>query len=204
MLLSLGVFVIVRPSSSSSAWAGPRSSGVGGMLIFAFVFIPTIGDLDYVNVDSFQANTFWVNSYGPGKVFSWLFHGEIFDFGRAPIVSILVLVGAVVCLLRSVRSEVARVPLGLMLLSLLMYSGRGVVGPVINHLPGGTNILLHRYIIGVHLAGMLLAGIGAAWAFGAVVAGRARAPALPVRRGRRDRDGRGARVRRAASRAPQP
>jgi len=34
-------------------------------------FIPTIGDLDYVNVDSFQANTFWVNSYGAGKVFSW-------------------------------------------------------------------------------------------------------------------------------------
>jgi hypothetical protein len=49
-----------------------------------------------------------------------------------------------------------------------------VVGPVINHLPGGKNILLHRYIIGVHLAGMLLAGIGAVWAFGVVVrAGRA-------------------------------
>src|SRR5262249_8566660 len=145
-----------------------------GMLIFAFVFIPTIRDLDYVNVDSFQAHTFWVNSYGAGKVFSWLFHGEVFDFGRAPIVSIFLLVGAIVCLFRSFRSEIARVPLGIMLLSLAMYSGRGVVGPVINHLPGGTNILLHRYIIGVHLAGMLLAGIGLVWAFGLVVAvGRA-------------------------------
>jgi len=173
VLLSLGVFVIVRPSEFLKRLGRAAIVGVGGILIFAFVFIPTIGDLDYVNVDSFQANTFWVNSFGAGKVFSWLFHGEVFDFGRAPIVSLLVVVGVVVCLLRSIRSEVARVPLGIMLLSLAMYSGRGVVGPVINHLPGGTNILLHRYIIGVHLAGMLLAGIGAVWAAGIVIrAGR--------------------------------
>jgi hypothetical protein len=80
-------------------------------------------------------------------------------------VSLIVLVGAIVCGFRAIRTEVARIPLGLMVLSVAMYSGRRVVGPIINRLPGGTDILLHRYIIGVHLAGMLLAGIGAVWIF---------------------------------------
>jgi len=164
VLLSLGVFVVVHPPDFLKRLGRAALVGVGGLLIFAFVFIPTIGDLKYVNIDSFQANTFWVNSYGPGKVFSWMFRGEVFDFGRAPVVSILVLIGAVVCVCRAWRSQVARIVLGLMLLSLAMYSGRRVVGPLIDHLPGGANILLHRYVIGVHLAGMLLAGIGAVWA----------------------------------------
>jgi hypothetical protein len=46
----------------------------------------------------------------------------------------------------------------------MLYCGRRLVGFVMNHMPGGDNILLHRYIIGVHFAGMLLAGIGAVWA----------------------------------------
>ena len=58
-----------------------------------------------------------------------------------------------------------------MVLSLLLYSGHRVVGPVLDRLPGGSDLLLHRYIIGVHFAGMLLAGIGAVWAFRAVVSG---------------------------------
>ena len=39
--------------------------GLGGLLIFAFIFVPTLGGLKYVNVNSFQTGTFWENSYGP-------------------------------------------------------------------------------------------------------------------------------------------
>ena len=34
--------------------------GLGGLLIFAFIFVPTLGGLKYVNVNSFQVGTFWV------------------------------------------------------------------------------------------------------------------------------------------------
>jgi hypothetical protein len=183
VLLSLGVFMIVRPPEFLRRLGRGAAVGLGGVLIFAFVFIPPILDLDYINLDSFTRGTFWVNSYGPRKMFSWLVHGEVFDFARWPIVSLLVLVGAGVAIVRSIRNEVARVVLGLMILSLALYSGRRVVGPVLDHLPGGGDILLHRYIIGVHFAGMLLAGIGAVWAFEVVVAGvRAvlRVPAGPA------------------------
>ena len=54
-----------------------------------------LANLRYINVDSFTVGTFWVDSFGPAKVFDWLVHGEVFDFGRLPIVSLLVAVGVV-------------------------------------------------------------------------------------------------------------
>ena len=183
-LLSLGVFVLVQPREIVKRVGRAALVGVGGLLIFAFVFVPPLSGLDYVNVNSYQVHTFWTDSYGPGKVFTWLWRGQIFDSGRHPVITILVAIGALVCLVRSIRSETARVPLGLMVLSLLMYSGHRVVGPVLDRLPGGSDILLHRMIIGVHFAGMLLAGIGAVWAFVRVFArGALRAGGFPGRNG---------------------
>jgi hypothetical protein len=164
VLLALGVFVLVQPPEFLKRLGRAALVGVGGLAIFAFVFVPTVRDVDYVNIDAFQAGTFWVNSYGPGKVFGWLVQGEVFDFGRLPVVTLLVGVGAVVCCIRSRRGETERALLGLMILSLALYSGHRVVGPVIDHLPGGENLLLHRYVIGVHLAGLFIAGVGAVWA----------------------------------------
>jgi hypothetical protein len=173
VLLAIGVFVILRPPQVLKRLGRGALVGCGALLTFAFVFVPTLAGLNYVNVNSFQVGTFWDDSYGPVKVFTWLFHGELFDYGRFPVISLFVAVGTLVCLVRSRRSEAARVPLGLMVLSLAMYSGRHVVGPVLDRLPGGSDLLLHRYIIGVHFAGMLLAAVGAVWAFRLVVgAGR--------------------------------
>ena len=67
-----------------------------------------------------------------------------------------------------------------MILSLMLWSGRRVVGPVIDRLPGGSQLLLHRYIIAVHFAGLLLAGIGAVWAFRRVVPAGALRVQIPV------------------------
>ena len=118
----------------------------------------------------------------------------------------LVGIGALVCLWRSRRDETARVALGLMVLSLALYSGRRVVGPVLDRLPGGSDLLLHRYIIGVHFAGMLLAGIGAVWAFRTVVSGGAVRAPDPGPDADRGRDRVRARRRRdvAGARRPRP
>jgi hypothetical protein len=169
VLLALGVFVILRPPDVLRRLGRGAIVGAGGLLVFSFVFVQTLRDLDYVNLDSITRGTFWMDSYGPGKVFGWLRRGEVFDYGRWPIVSLLVACGVVVCLSRARRQEHARVPLGLLVLGLLLWSGRRVVGPLIDHLPGGHDILLHRFIVAVHLAGILLAGIGSVWLFRAAV-----------------------------------
>ena len=165
VLASIAVFVLVRPPDALKRIGRGALMGFGGLLMFAFVFVPTIGSLRFVTVDQLQVGTFWVDSYGASKVFTWLFHGQVFDSGRHPVISLAVALGVLVAFFRSFRHESARVPLGLMILSLMLWSGRRVVGPVIDRLPGGSQLLLHRYIIAVHFAGLLLAGIGAVWAF---------------------------------------
>jgi hypothetical protein len=178
VLLALGVFIVLRPPDFVMRLGRSAVVGLGGLLVFAFVFAPTLSGIKYANLDSFQVHTFWVDSYGPVKVLGWLFRGEMFDFTRVPIVSLLVLVGGIVSLLRAPKSETARAPIALFVLSLLLYCGRSVVGPVIDVLPAGNRILLHRYVIGVHFAGLLLAGVGAVWLFRTLVDGARRVPRL--------------------------
>ena len=165
VLMALFAFALTRGRGFIMRLGRCLVVGAGGVLIFAFVFVPTFLGLKYVNIDALGVAPQWRNSYGPKQVFSWLVSGELFDSGRFPTITVLVGFGVLVCVLRARRSEAARAPLALLVLSLLLYSGRKVVGPVIAYLPGGHDLMLHRYIVGVHMAGLLLAGVGAVWVF---------------------------------------
>ncbi len=151
--------------------------GIGGALVAAWVLVPLFADSKYSARTEFNTNTFWADSYGGRKVMGWLFSGELFDHGRWPVLTVLVGVGAVVCLWRW-RDERARMVLALTATGLLMFCGRGVLGPIVDHvLPGGKELLLHRFIIGVHIGGIVLAGIGASFlAHTAYREGRKRLP----------------------------
>ncbi len=171
-LLSIGVFVIV-------IWRGFWKRIGRGVLVFAgatliasWVVVPLVADANFSgnwSNSQFYQNTFWLDSYGAPKVLGWLFTGQIFDSGRLPVVSLLVALGTVVCLVRFRRDARARALLGLMAISLLLFFGRPTLGLVLNLLPGSNDLLLHRYLMGVHLAGDLLAGVGLAWAGGLVL-----------------------------------
>jgi hypothetical protein len=168
-LLSIGVFVIV-------VWHGLWKRAARGLLVFvgaaltaSWVVVPLTTNAGFFNLSEFNQNTFWMNSYGAPQVFGWLFTGQIFDSGRFPIVSLLVALGTVVCLFHFRKDARARALLGLMTLSLVLFSGRPTFGVILNLLPGNMDLLLHRYLIGVQLAGDMLAGVGLAWAGGRVV-----------------------------------
>jgi membrane protein YfhO len=178
-LLSIGVFTIV-------IWRGllPRFGRAalvfgGAALVASWVVVPLLTGAAYFNLSEFNENTFWLNSYGAPQVFGWLFTGQVFDYGRLPIVSLLVALGAAVCACRFRTDARARALLGLMALSLVLFSGRPTFGFILNLLPGGSDLLLQRYVIGVQLAGLMLAGVGLAWAGESVVTlVRARRPRL--------------------------
>ena len=168
-LLSVGVFVIVL-------WRGllPRIGRAaivfgGAALVASWVVVPLITDSAYFNLSQFNQNTFWLNSWGAPKVLGWLFTGQVFDAGRFPIVSLLVALGTVVCVVRFRCDVRARALLGLMALSLVLFSGRPTFGFILNLLPGSSDLLLHRYLMGVQLAGVMLAGVGLTWAGETVV-----------------------------------
>ena len=136
----------------------------GAALIASWVVVPLLTGAAFFNLSQFNQNTFWLNSWGAPQVLGWLVTGQIFDYGRFPIVSLLVLLGTIVCLCRFRRDARARALIGVMALSLVLFSGRPTFGFLLNLLPGSSDLLLHRYIMGVQLSGEMLAGVGLAWA----------------------------------------
>ena len=93
----------------------------------------------------------------------WLVSGQIYDSGRFPVVTILVGVGLAVCLVAFRRDERARGLVCVWALSLLLFFGRPTFGPVLNVLPGNQSLLFPRFLVGLHLAGLFLAGVGSVW-----------------------------------------
>ena len=162
-ILALGIWVLVSPPQILRRIGRAAVVGIGGALCAAWVVVPLLVDSKWSARTEYNVNTFWADSHGGRQVMKWLFTGELFDHGRWPVLSVLVGLGAVVCGWRFLRDERARAIVCFTILGLLLFCGRDTIGFAIDLLPGGKDLLLHRFIIPVHLGGLLLAGIGASW-----------------------------------------
>ena len=162
--LVLGVWVLIRPGEFLRRLGRAVLVGLGALLIISWVVVPLLLDSRWTSQSQYLRGKYWLDSFGARRVLGWLFTGQLFDGTRTiPVISALVGVGAIVCISRFRHDERARALLGVMLLSLLLFFGRPTLGPALKLLPGSSDLLLHRYIMGVHMAGILLAGVGAAW-----------------------------------------
>jgi hypothetical protein len=158
------VWVLIRPSEFLKRLGRAAIVGLGALLIISWVVVPLLLDSRWTSQSQYLRGKYWFDSFGARKVLAWLFTGQLFDGSRTiPVISVVVGVGTAVCISRFRRDERARAVLGVMLLSLLLFFGRPTLGPALKLLPGSGDLLLHRYIMGVHMAGILLAGVGAAW-----------------------------------------
>lgn len=129
----------------------------------AVLSVLAIGILSYWIVpaflgDKFHNFSFWdpvwkFNSYGAKENIARLFNGALFDFGRLPVFTGLLLIGLFV------YPEFAV----LFIFWFLLYFGRTTWGNLINIIPTMREFHLSRFIVGVHLSGLFLAPIGLAW-----------------------------------------
>lgn len=178
-ILALGLWVLITPKEFLRRLGRAAAVGIGGALVAAWVVVPLLLDSQWAARTQYNVGTFWADSHGGGQVMKWLFTGELFDHGRWAVLTLLVGLGAVVCGIRFVRDERARAVLAFTVLGLLLFCGRDTIGFAIDLLPGGKDLLLHRFIIPLHLGGLLLAGIGSSWlAQGAYARLRTRRPNL--------------------------
>jgi hypothetical protein len=129
----------------------------------AWFVVPMLLDGDGADYSGYERGTFWYDSFGATRVLKWLLAGDLFDQGRLPIVTALAAVGLVLTVVRARHDIGARVVLLLSGLSLVLFFGRPTLGPLLGALPFGGDLFYPRFIIGVQLGGVLLAGIGAAW-----------------------------------------
>jgi Gpi18-like mannosyltransferase len=165
-LLTVGVWVLVLGGGFLRRLGNAALVACGALLAASWVLVPLVGDAKWTTRSVYYEGTFFNDSYGAGKALGWLFTGRLFDDGRFPIVTLLFYAGVVLCITRVRRDPRARALLGVFALSLLLFFGRPTLGPVLDLLPGFRDVQIHRFIMGVHLAGIFLAGVGLSWLVG--------------------------------------
>ncbi len=159
------VAIVIVPFLS---WPGLRDRlrraglvALGSLLCSAWVTVPLIADGRWAATNEILAPTPLVNGYGAKTVLSWLVTGRLYDAGRFPIVTVLVAVGLGTCLVRWRTDSKGRAIVALWVVSLLLSFGRTTFGVLTKVLPGSTDIFMRRFMMGIQLAGLFLAGIGA-------------------------------------------
>ncbi len=127
----------------------------------AWVLVPLVSTRGWVAVNEELAGTPLARGYGARQDLVWLLSGRTFDSGRFPTVSLALLVGCALALVRWPRGGVTRVLLVLFAASELLSFGPATWGPLANLVPGHADVFFRRFMMGAQLAGLYLAGVGA-------------------------------------------
>jgi uncharacterized membrane protein len=138
--------------------------GVTAALLTCFQLLPLLLDRGVINHSRWEAVWKW-DSFGALTVLEWLVKGELLDYGRLPILTLLAVGGVVLWFRKEREREPAGVHLFIVLaaaLWILLFFGRPFWGPLLAMVGVARDMHLHRVIAGVQVFGVLLAAIGLA------------------------------------------
>ena len=136
---------------------------VGSLLASAWLIVPLISQRAWAATNEPLQGTGLVNGYGAGRVLGWLASGQLLDHGRLPVVTVFAAVGLVVACRRFTSDPNARALVVALAACVLLSAGRATFGGLVDAIPGSADIFFRRFMMGVQLAALLLAGGGAAW-----------------------------------------
>jgi hypothetical protein len=170
--IGVAVFVVVSPRALLQRAGRGLLICVGAIAMAAWVIVPLIAQGKWAAINQFlQSGSEGVdaNSYGARRALSWLVEANLLDWHHFPIVTPLLGISLVICLIswrgRSAgqgrEPGLGRALVGLFAISLVLFFGRPTLGPVLDLLPGAKDLFLRRFLIGVQLAALFLAGVGA-------------------------------------------
>jgi hypothetical protein len=152
----------------------------GSLLASAWVIVPLVAQRKWAAVNEPLQGTGLVNGYGARQVLDWLVTGQLLDHGRLPVVTVFAAFGLVMAWLAWSSDPDGRALLAALGVCLLFAFGRTTFGSLADVIPGGTDLFFRRFMMGVQLCALLLAGRGAVWlAAGGVRLFQARVPRWP-------------------------
>ncbi|HXD65772.1 MAG TPA: YfhO family protein [Solirubrobacteraceae bacterium] len=135
----------------------------GSLLAVAWVIVPLVAQRDWAAVNEPLQGSGLVDGYGAGHVLNWLVSGQLLDFGRLSVVTAFAAVGFGLAWLAWSTDPDARALLVALGVSLVFAFGRTTFGSLVDVIPGSGDLFFRRFMMGVQLAALLLAGRGAAW-----------------------------------------
>ncbi len=129
--------------------------GVG--LLLGYWILPILKDGNYHNISVWDP--IWkFDSYGYREILKNLFNGDLFDFGRFPILTLLVGAGIFSTLYGNYFS------FGILFVFwLVLYFGRTTWGSLIDLIPGMSEFHISRFIVGLHISGLFLIPLVIEW-----------------------------------------
>lgn len=133
------------------------AAGAIALVVTAWMWLPYVLERAFLNASPYLQPEKYA-SFGAPTILGWLFTGELTDYGRLPVLATLLAVGVVATVL--VRASSATFALALFVVWLVLYFGRGTLGPLTPLLPLQETLLFHRFIGGVHIAAIMLIGVG--------------------------------------------
>ena len=164
----LGLLELVRSDLKGSRRASLLRVAlmyVGVALATAYLLLPTLSDGPLLWHSQMENAVYW-DSFGAASVLKSLFGGGLFDGDGPPVLTGAVVAGglvvAVSAVTKSSQSSVRRYLLFAAVLAILGYFGRPTWGRALALVPFSENLPFHRFVVLVHLAGLLLAGVAIA------------------------------------------
>ncbi|HYB43286.1 MAG TPA: hypothetical protein VEL75_16015, partial [Candidatus Methylomirabilis sp.] len=163
MMAITGVVLLLVGLSRSNAKARVARLAVAGVCagaIGAYVALPFILEKAFLTASPYLQR--WkYDSFGAREILLWLVNGDLLDYGRLPVITVLLALGiASACL---GRGRLERFTLILFAVWLALYFGRPTWGRLVDLLPMHEGLLLHRFIGPVDVAAIFLVGLGGEW-----------------------------------------
>jgi hypothetical protein len=160
-VLCLWPFVAGRPLLARLRRAAALLAA--SVLAAAWVIVPLLAQGRWAAVNEPLQGTGLVNGYGARQVLDWLLRGQLLDHGRLPVVTLAAAVGLALAWLAWSSVPDGRALLVALGLSLVLSFGRTTFGGLIDIVPGHGDLFFRRFMMGIQLSALLLAGRGTAW-----------------------------------------
>jgi hypothetical protein len=138
--------------------------GLVAAAMSAYLLVPAALTGYYLNASPYL-DPYKYDSYGAGPILGWLVTGRLLDADRLPVLTVLLAVGIVAAV--TTRARPALTAVALFVVWLILYFGRPTLGVLVDLFPLHQTLFFHRFIGGVHVAAILLIGVGCAWLWGA-------------------------------------
>ena len=165
-LAPLVIFPFAIPSRLPWRAARAVTVALGSLGAAAWVLVPLLAQARWAAVNTALAATPLVRGYGARQNFMWLITGEIFDHRRLPVITVALGIGLLFCVRRWREKQAAiRGIVLLFVFSLLFSFGSSTWRTLIDVVPGHGDIFFRRFMMGVQLAGLYIAGVGVAGVF---------------------------------------
>ncbi|HEX9445926.1 MAG TPA: hypothetical protein VGA73_17535, partial [Candidatus Binatia bacterium] len=174
-MLTITVLVLFFFGGSRASWRArlARLALAGGLaaVVCSYMWLPYLSQTAFFAWSPYLQS--WkYDSFGAGEILKWLADGDLFDFGRPPVLTVLLALGIAAALAswptRGRQRPAAengdgrpgRLALALFAVWLGLYFGRPTWGRLLDILPLHDGLLLHRFVGSLGVAAILLIGLG--------------------------------------------